>query len=450
MKRTDREDAVARALDLLPTDDPARGDPRIVRDAALLGEARATREAAADVWLAVSPLRAAPPDVLHSVMEKIGPPASTADRRHRFIPWIAASGWAAAVVIAVSLWPHWNHGQARTETVAVQGTGTAPSALFKNGAAPVAPASPETRPREKQLREELMRLRNTVADLRDEQSVSAPRVMSLSAPGSIQRSPEETRERVWAVLTHALRTSLAAESGSADDPVPLVIESGWLPNGFVVPDEDIVLKHRNFPEDSWREFGLLRSDEGDYYDPAHQILWLPDPADMGGFIGTKAFEPEIDLAAYKRPDEVEDEPKVARRREPEGFVIEDPVTNKAEVVIDRVSAPAEGNKQVLMWTDVAGNSGTIDVGTVAATANRGGAVVPPGASTVELPNGVGTFSTGPQLFANTSIGSGSTYMISASVANPSSLSSFQLVEVPIIAGSKPGRVIVEGGRRRAR
>ena len=101
MSRTEREDATAKALDILPSGDEARSDPRLLRDPELLDEARLTREAAADVWLAVSPLRAAPSDVLHAVMAKIDAKPPAAAKVRRFTPWIAASGWAAAIAVAV-------------------------------------------------------------------------------------------------------------------------------------------------------------------------------------------------------------------------------------------------------------------------------------------------------------------------------------------------------------
>ena len=77
MNPADLADATARTLDLLPPDDPARSDPRLLRDPALAEEARLTRETAAAVWLAVSPLCVAPPDLLQSVIAEIQPLAAS-------------------------------------------------------------------------------------------------------------------------------------------------------------------------------------------------------------------------------------------------------------------------------------------------------------------------------------------------------------------------------------
>ena len=451
MKGTEREDAMARALDLLPTDDPARSDPRLVRDVALVEEARATREAAADLWLAVSPLRAAPPDLLPSVMEKIGLPVVTANRRQRYFPWIAASGWAAAAVVAVSLWPQRHApgpgvvaGPAPTKSPAAAG-----SPVF-----PTVPPAEEFRTPERQRRDELMRLRNTVADLREEQSVSAPRVMSLTAPGLIEPTPEEARERVWGVLTRALRHSLVTGRGraSAGGGQNMIFDAG-LPDASAFADENTVLMHLNFPEDSWQEFGLLRSDAGIYYDPSQQVLWVPDGAGFG-FFGKKTPEAEIEAEVYKAGPEVQDIASVGHRSEAQGYVVEDPLTKKAEVFVDGVQAPGEGTKQVLKWTDAAGNSGELEVGTMSASAGANpGMLIAGNNSVIAIPNGAPAFPTlsQPQLQANSANGSQGTFMIMASLSCPSSLASFELVEVPVAANSKkPKRVIVAGGRRRAR
>lgn len=453
MKGTDREDAVARALDLLPTDDPARSDPRLVRDAALVEEARATREAAADLWLAVSPLRAAPPDLLSSVMAKIGLPVMAASRRQRYFPWIAASGWAAAAVVAVSLWPP-RHAQGPLPVVAAGQAPAKSPALAGNPVFPVFPPGAETRPPERQQRDELMRLRNIMADLREEQEVSAPRVMSLSAPGSIEPTPEEAREQVWGALTHALRRSLVAGRGpaSAGGGQNLFFDVG-LPEASAFVDGETVLMHLNFPEDSWQEFGLLRSDEGSYYDPAQQVLWVPDAAGFG-FFGKKTPEAQIDPEFYKAASEVQDIASVERRSEAKGYVVEDPLTKKAEVFVNGVLPPEEGNKQLLKWTDAAGNCGELEVGIMAASAGANpGMLIAQGSSVLAVPNGASAFHrlSHPKIQVNSASGAQGTIMIMASLSNASSLASFELVEVPVAANSKkPTRVIVAGGRRRAR
>ena len=444
MSRTDREDAAAKALDILPPNDEARSDPRLLRVPELTEEARLTREAAADVWLAVSPLRAAPPDVLHAVMAKIDAKPKAAAERRRYAPWIAASGWAAAAAVAIGLWP-------RTDSLEVP----APALSGASDAKRVPESLPaaEVRPRvsyslgpdreERRLRSELMKLRGSLARLSDDALLTAPRVMSLSSPGGAERSPEETRERVWAVLTGALRSALEAESGAPNDPAALVIERGWLPDGVTAPEDGGVIRHRNFPESAWEELGLLRSDDGSYYDPQKELVWTRDEEGRG-FIGRKATEGD-DLDNFRPAGEG---PAIAvneARREPEGFVIEDPVTNKAEVVIDQVPPPAEGMEQLVVWTDAAGAENTIKLATAQTScpeASGSASPVPNGGSAAPLvfPSHRGK---GPSGAPGQMRKASNTIVFS--IPNSQGVKSFRLIEASIVPNGRPFRVIVQGG-----
>ena len=435
MSRTDREDATARALDLLPPGDEARSDPRLLRDPELLDEARLTREAAADVWLAVSPLRAAPSDVLHAVMARIDAKPPAAAKVRRFTPWIAASGWAAAVVVAVSLWPQAEKGGTTKVIVEkeVREAGAAPQVQIVREA--VGPRSAEKEDR--RLRSELMKLRGSLARLSDDAILTAPRVMSLNSPGGVERSPEEARARVWAVLTGALRTALEAESGAPNDPAALVIERGWLPDGVIAPEDGGVIRHRNFPESAWQDYGLLKSDEGTYYDPERELVWNKDEEGRG-FIGRKATTGD-DLTAFRTAEE---SPAVAAnqvRTAPEGFVIEDPVTNKAEVVIDQVPAPAEGMEHHVVWKDSSGTEGKIKLGAAqAAYAQSGGGGLKSAAGHAASPLVFQSPNVGPAQgpLSNT---------IVLTIPNSGGVKSFQLIESPVIPNGTPFRVIVQGG-----
>lgn len=434
MNRPDREDAVARALDILPPGDPAASDPRLLRDPALVEEARAAREAAADVWLAVSPLRAAPPDVLHSVMDKIGLPQPVPpERKLKVAPLLAASGWAAAVAVAICLWPREQALEDRGRVV-INGTPATKSAPRD----PESPSSPNstTGPQFARQDSEIERLRKRVAALREIEASAAPRIMSLTAPGVPRRSPEETNQRLSSALVAALKNTLELESGAPGDPATLVIQRGWLPEGLAAPGEGKAIRHLNFPEEAWQENQLLRADDGSYLDPARQIVWTREGSGST-FVGRKATE-QTDIAAYKQPEETETVAAVTTRTEPEGFVIEDPFTNQAEVVIDQVPPPAEGNQHKIIWYDASGASGTIPVNSLASLGtpfgasqgshhsdNRGGVSATHSASVTPLS------AAGMLLFT---------------IPNVGGLTSFQLVESPIIPNGTPPKIIVEGGR----
>lgn len=446
MSRTDREDALARALDILPPGDPAASDPRLLRDPALQEEARTAREAAADLWLAVSPLRAAPPDVLHSVMDKIGlPPAVARERRiTKLAPLLAASGWAAAATIAICLWPRGTQFQQPGEVIVEKAPAAKASSRNDEGVLP--PRYNSDHEDGSQHQREIRRLKKRLAVLNGIESSAAPRIMSLTAPGMPQRSPQETNQRLSSALVEALKNSLQAESGAPQDAASLVIQRGWLPEGLVAPENGKAIRHLNFPEEAWQEHHLLRADDGSYLDPARQIVWTRD-GDGRVFEGRKVTE-ETDIAAYQAPEETKEDASVASlgpRTAPEGFVIEDPTTHQAEVVIDQVPAPAEGNQHQIVWEDASGASGTLSVESmsVAMGANGSGSVMPFTAGNGNgnghgNGNGNGNGSSVTQY----SVGG----MLLYTLPNVSNLTSFRLIELPIVPNGSPPRVIVAGGR----
>lgn len=436
MKSTDSADATARALDILPHGDPAAADPRFLRAPHLIEEARHTREAAAEVWLAVSPLRVAPPEILHDIMEEIAPHAPAEKTpKPRLLMGIAAAGWAAAAVLLVSLWPQRENAPSATHV-------STPPARPDANHQPSPPAQPSGvgNPRDTRLRSEIQRLQNQLEALRTRPTSGSPRVIALHSPGAPARSPEETRRRVQLILTHALRTALEAESGTPSDPASLVIERGWLAGGLPLPDEGGVVRHRNFPEYSWKELGLLRSDDGTYLDASGGMIWAPDPEGRG-FIGRKITEAD-DLAAYHAEDrDPSGNPSPKPRMQPEGFIVENPAAKTAEVIIDQVPPPAEGTEHVVVLTDTSGKveslSVTPPVSQESATASQ--VTWTPAVLKGPVPT---------SLFQNTGIASpaalGSSGTLIFTVSAATGLGSFQLIERTLIPNGQPDRVIVEG------
>ncbi|MEO5714126.1 MAG: hypothetical protein ABIT37_11620 [Luteolibacter sp.] len=419
MKPEDLADATARALDLLPPSDTAHSDPRFARDPRLVVESRLTREAATDVWLAVSPLHIAPPEVLHAVMEEIRPHATTVSRGRRYLPWLAASGWAAAAVVAFLLWP-------KFVVTKPDATATLPVPVEGESMHPSAPSQPPPLPatRDVRLRQEIVRLQERLAVV-GKDSAPVPRVLSLHAPGAPRRTPEEARQRVQSILTAALRSALEAESGAPSDAAELVIERGW-----PVPQGDGVVRHRHFPEASWQELGLLRSANGEYYDPVSKTVWTSEP-DGKSFLGRKTTEGE-NLAGFAKERDPSVVPAPKPRAVPEGFVIENPAENTAEVVIDQLPAPPAGMEQVIVLTDLSGHTTTLPVpGTTAESglANNT-AIADADGYTANFSLVAPTSTTGTMVF--TLLGS-------------NGIGSFQLVERPLAVDGTFGRVLVEGG-----
>lgn len=349
MNPTNLADATARALDLLPPDDAARSDPRLLRDPALAEEARLTRDTAAAVWLAVSPLRVAPPDMLRAVMAEIHPLAPATSREpRRYLTWLAASGWAAAAVIAISLWP-----ERLAPLPPITGNTTPREPQTRRESLGEPSSAPVPTPRDARLRDQIVRLQKRLATLQDDPTRQTPRVMSLTAPGAVHRTQQEAQQRVHSILTNALRSALEAASATPADPASLVIERGWLPGGLTVPEDGGVLRHRHFPEQAWQELGLSRAANGDYYDASSSTVWSADPEGRG-FIGRK-ITGDDDIARFtKEPD-----PKTSPAKTgvaPEGFMIENPVDHSTEIIVENVPALPEGKQLIVRLTDEAGHT----------------------------------------------------------------------------------------------
>ncbi len=389
MNPTDLADATARALNLLPPDDTARSDPRLLRDPALAEEARLTRETAAAVWLAVSPLRVAPPDLLQTVMAEIHPLAAAPSRKpRRYLTWLAASGWAAAAAIAISLWPEplTTPPPRATHTTAREPLTRPAESLEKPSPVPV-PAS-----RDAHLRDQIVRLQKRLAILRDDPTQQTPRVMSLTAPGAVHRTQEEAQQRVHSILTNALRSALEAASATPSDPASLVIERGWLPGGLTVPEDGGVIRHRHFPEQAWQELGLSRSANGDYYDASSSTVWSADPEGRG-FIGRK-ITGEDDVARFTKEPEPKTAP-VKTRAAPEGFIIENPVDRTTEIFVENVPDLPEGKQLIVRLTDEAGLITDIPLEPSATTP-----VSPPTEPAPVLPSDPESIPEGSQIAAN--------------------------------------------------
>ena len=438
MNPTDLADATARALDLLDSNDPANSNPRLFREPGLTSETRLTRETAADVWLAVSPLRVAPPDVLPELMAKISHSGMRASKKApRLMPWLAASGWAAAAALAVILWPREGVSDSKKGGESLTGK-SSPSDGHRQDQRPAAyPTSREAR-----IRHDIVRLQERLAAVQRDRANLIPRVISLTPPGAVRRSEEESRQRVQTILTNALRSTLEAESAASSDPAALVIERGWLPGGVSFPTDDGIIRHRNFPEHAWQEMGLLRSEGREFYDPAANTIWSADPEGRG-FIGRKAATGE-DIARFNSDPDASPPIAVKPRTVPEGFIIKGGDGGSAEVVIDQVPAPAAGTQHLLIVTDSSGHKETIPVTPPdpPPVPDGGGISIQSGSFLAEAGGQLSTGVAGHEGFISLEANFGT---IVLSLENFSSASSLQLIERHYITNGLPDKVIVESG-----
>ena len=430
MARTELDDATARALDILPTGDDAYSDPRMLRDERMVKVVRDVSDCAAEVWLATSPVRAAPVDVLASVMKKVEAEAPLAQKNTRFFPWLAASGWVAAA-IAFILWPK-NPDAIPAPEPQLARSRDLPTKAFNRDEV----GTLQSRVRgqgSRRMREDLLRLQSRMAAMDEHAVTAAPQVLALGRPGHMRLTTSESRQRVLEILKSALLSTLEAESGAPDDPATLVIERGWLPDGFVVPPGGMI-RHRHFPESSWRELDLMRSDDGSYYDATRDLVWVKDPEGRG-FIGRMADDEDV-LTAFLSADEVGEEFVPQLRTEAEGYVIENPGTNLAEVVIDQVPPPSPGSEQFMVWTDVSGAESMMKVDHPSVIDDMTGVAF----SQVE--------SVQEQIIApgrGRGRGNGAGILM-VTIPNSGGVVSFKLIERPVHSNGKDPKVIVEGSR----
>jgi hypothetical protein len=293
-------------------------------------------------------------------------------------------------------------------------------------------------PNDRRIREELLRLQAQVNSFVEEGVLSAPRVLGLHSPNALQPEPEETQRRVVAALADALSSLLELERGAAGDPARMVLQRGWLPEGFTLSEGEYI-RHLNFPAYAAADYGLMVSEDGTYYDETREMIWAPDENGRG-FLGRRATG-EDDPNAFHVPDNnalVVNEAAVST--EPEGFVIEDPQSNTAQVLIDQVPPPAAGCEQVVEWVDAAGNEGRIPVQNpsmgVAAMS------VSPVVSTQTL-SATAEVSI-PVLPSMAQAGAGRLFF---SLPHGNGVKSFRLIELPSVANGSPPKIIVSGERR---
>jgi hypothetical protein len=178
---------------------------------------------------------------------------------------------------------------------------------------------------------------------------------------------------------------------------------------------------------------LLVSADGSYYDPAKKMVWSPDESGRG-YLGRRVTDQD-DVDAFHEPDPALASNAKPLRTLPEGFVIEDPESNSASVLIDQVPPPAEGNEQVVIWTDTSGKENRISVKDALLSAPAIPTAL--GATAVDVPvpaiRNLSADGTRTLFFSLPEIG----------------MKSFQLIELPVVANGNatPSKIIVSGQRR---
>jgi hypothetical protein len=286
MNSSDR-DLTLRALDRLPPAEARELDQWLADDPAAAASLRSLEDTITAVWLASSPLQPAPTNAFEGIRAQLHP----ARRRPSLFPALAALGWAAAIVL-------WVVRFARPDELSQIARGTPvviPSSPADSPASPAALSeSPAVdNPAEAQLRETIRRLQSSLAIARSR--VSAPRIRELRAPGS---AADPRADDHGSALLELLKTTLSETLARRTEiPTTLTIESGWLESTFAGLPADSVIRHRSFPEEYFADYGLLRSIDGEFYDPVAGLLWSPAP-DGRGYLG-RAAPAELDPSRFE-------------------------------------------------------------------------------------------------------------------------------------------------------
>lgn len=392
-KPIDPESITLHALDRLSPTDAHEAEAAVAQDPELARQLREVEDIAAHLWHASSPLHSAPAEIWDSISEEIkGSPL-----KKRVVPLpVALVGWAAALVLlAVLLFrdtPE-NHSPSPSGSTIAEDTDERvhddgrPKARVPRSVNPPDPG-PERSPASPQkLRDQLRRLKERLAHYEKTSKGTRPNIVSLHPPGSsTRRNPKESNTRVISLITEALARDLQRKN---EVEVDLVIEQGWDSDLLKEATDEMVLRHRSFL-DATADLELLTSEDGRFYDPATEFLWTP-AEDGGGYLGQRAGE-ELDLTAFVEsivtpdPDPDPEDPILAANDDPQGYLVEDPITQETTLLVEKIPPQPPGSELIARVHNANGEVREIAVTPTAPSANPDGALdfltvpLPPGFS----------------------------------------------------------------------
>lgn len=337
MKSTDSSSAL-RSLDRLPPEEARDFESRLAGDPALAANLREWEDTVTAIWHAASPLVPAPAGSLDAVRAGLHPVRS----RRGLGVFLAATGWAAALVLAILL-------MNRPQTRPIAKISSVPEKVALSPAPVGAPAARDSRHETEpdgKLHETIRRLQSELAA--SHSRGAGPRIRELRPPGAAGRPGDQARA-LNALLAAALAEHLARQSES---PAALTVENGWLDSIFAALPPGSVIRHRSFPAENYGQYQLLRSDDGEFYDPASNLIWSP-AEDGGGYLGHVA-EAGFDHSAFQSADPLSspepDPPLDKSSPSPSGYLVQISDGGDATIIIGNL--PLNGNlPQLVASTD---------------------------------------------------------------------------------------------------
>ena len=356
-------------------------------------EARMLRDTAALAALAFSPGVPAPEGVLEQARLRI--------RQHSRRPAVARhvltwSGWAAAAA-CVLLWPR-TRGEDRADNAdgrMGQGAGPLAAGNKQAGRSPGDAAGSggdiHSVPREKfatlpgitsrnvstasadDLRKELERMRSAQnARFTPAPGLARTVVVEMTGSGSREKprttlTPERVSDIMAAGLSGEGGAPVKLKPGSR--PSELILEGALPPLGFLDLPEEMTLRHRSFPADDWENQGLIKSEDGRFYDAAGKILW--EPSTGGEFTGRRVPE-GFDTAPFSAPRR-NDAAQTETGSDAVAYTLFDETTGTGSILISNLPEVPEGFAYQLWLTDPARQQ-PVSVGLLPALENGGGRV----------------------------------------------------------------------------
>ena len=332
---------------------------------------REIQDTVALAWLALSDLQPAPDTIWQNIQSRIQPAPSASvhsgPRRSRLLAW---SGWAAAALVALTWW-----FAPPTSPLPPPVSVTHPVFNPRPGLAPPSPAvspqvvsAPSATSSGQALREELLALRKRISGpaFMDENQPGQhrPVILQLRPPGhkTTPASHARSAAHLQQVLLRALQRDLLLQTPS--DPTALVLESGWPQSSWIAGQPAQPIRHLNFPAAHWQALGLWKAPDDHYYDPNTTLTWSPAPDGLG-YLGT--LTPTVpdpggyqisspDSPAY--PVESPPVPPAPEPASPSGYLISEPNTEKATLLLTDIPPSAPGEEQFVIASTANGQTQT--------------------------------------------------------------------------------------------
>jgi len=271
----------------------------LAEDPQLAAELREQEEIITGLWHSAAPLQTMPRAAWGELQERLHD-SKTSPRKSplQVTRWLGGLGWAAALTFGILLLNKQDPTpQEHTQKNTPENSQTISETRIIDSYPGDTEAERKVRER---LRKDQQKLATALAE-RDSATLSS-QVIELYRPGeSAIESPEVRSQRLLKLLTAALGHDLQKHD---EEPVTLIIEEGWLDLALQSLPDDAKIRHRTFPSDRFGDFNLLRSPDGEFFDPVTKFLWKPAP-DGGGYLGALAPE-DHDLSDFSEAPEIKE------------------------------------------------------------------------------------------------------------------------------------------------